>query len=295
MASPVIGKPSRRASFALDLARGPEAGPSTWHRSTSTTTRARRCSTGICDRSEYYLTRRRARDPLRDHARSGVPSWAPASASWSSEVVAAPRPGRCSTRCRPRKYLAVDVNCWRLSTRPRPRFARSLPRALRVLSVRADFTLGAFELPAPSPRVRKTLVYFPGSTVGNLVPSEAIDLLLRVRAACGRGVRRGPRRRSQGRRRSACTRRTTVWAGLRAAFNKNPPHPSHNRELGTDFDVVRVRPLRVLRAGPWSDRDASRELEEAASRGSTPRALRLRARRIDSSPEYSAYKYTAPS
>ncbi|MCZ6681569.1 MAG: L-histidine N(alpha)-methyltransferase, partial [Planctomycetota bacterium] len=48
--------------------------------------------------------------------------------------------------------------------------------ALKVLPVCADFT-AQFEVPECDRPIEKRLLYFPGSTIGNLQPDKAVDLL----------------------------------------------------------------------------------------------------------------------
>jgi L-histidine N-alpha-methyltransferase len=54
---------------------------------------------------------------------------------------------------------------------------------LQVIAVYADFTQ-PFELP-PIPGARRKLVFFPGSTIGNFPPNEAIKLLKVMRQVAG--------------------------------------------------------------------------------------------------------------
>ena len=97
----------------------------------------------------------------------------------------------------------------------------------------ADF---AIELPIPtSDADQRTVVYFPGSTIGNFEPAEAERLLVRFRRAAGTGgtvvvgidLKKDP---------------ATLHAayndaqGVTAAFNRNVLERM-NRELGGTFDV----------------------------------------------------------
>ncbi|HEY0791842.1 MAG TPA: L-histidine N(alpha)-methyltransferase [Chthoniobacterales bacterium] len=65
------------------------------------------------------------------------------------------------------------------------RLARSYPE-LRVLPVCADYTTD-FVLPEPPVPARRTVAFFPGSTIGNLEPAEAERFLRRIAAMCGEG------------------------------------------------------------------------------------------------------------
>lgn len=55
-----------------------------------------------------------------------------------------------------------------------------------VMPVVADFT-GPFEVPAPPRPARRSVVYFPGSTIGNFEPDEATGLLRQMAQHCGSG------------------------------------------------------------------------------------------------------------
>ena len=54
------------------------------------------------------------------------------------------------------------------------------------MPVCADYTAG-FSLPAGDDASQDTVGYFPGSTIGNFEPAEAVQFLRRVRRICGPG------------------------------------------------------------------------------------------------------------
>jgi dimethylhistidine N-methyltransferase len=58
---------------------------------------------------------------------------------------------------------------------------------LCITPVCADFT-AAFTLPEMPRGVRRTVAFFPGSTIGNLEPAEAEDFLRRTATLCGPGA-----------------------------------------------------------------------------------------------------------
>jgi len=131
----------------------------------------------------------------------------------------------------PLEYLPVDV-----SPTPLEDSAESLRRthpALKITPVSGDFTK-PFVLPRIGAAVRGTLVYFPGSTIGNLTPSEAVELLQNLCRACGPcwlvigvDLKKDPARLHAA---------YNDAKGVTAAFNKNLLVRA-NRELGADFDV----------------------------------------------------------
>lgn len=57
---------------------------------------------------------------------------------------------------------------------------------LAVLPVCADFSNG-YEIPRCANRVGRRVVFFPGSTIGNFTPSDAVDILRHMKRLCGPG------------------------------------------------------------------------------------------------------------
>jgi len=189
----------------------------------------------ICELPEYYVTRAET-SIMRARVAEIVASWGdrvrvvePGAGSGTKTrlVLEALGPARCV------EYVPVDISGDHL------RQAAARLRAdypwLRVTPVTADF---AADLPvhAPGGDDAKTVVYFPGSTIGNFDPPEASLLLARFRRAAGEGgtvvvgldLKKDP---------------ATLHAayndaqGVTAAFNRNVLSRM-NRELGADFDVA---------------------------------------------------------
>ncbi|MBX3260128.1 MAG: L-histidine N(alpha)-methyltransferase [Labilithrix sp.] len=104
---------------------------------------------------------------------------------------------------------------------------------LRVTPFAGDFSV---ELPLPDaePRAR-TVVYFPGSTIGNFDPAEAEGLLARFRRAAGPGglVLLGVDLKKDPAKLHAAYNDAR---GVTATFNKNVLRRM-NDELGADFDL----------------------------------------------------------
>jgi dimethylhistidine N-methyltransferase len=128
-------------------------------------------------------------------------------------------------------YVPIDISGSALreaQARIKARFAN-----LAVLPVEADFSqpLALGDDIASRPR----LGFFPGSTIGNLTESEAVELLANMRAILGNGARLiiGADLKKDVRRLIAAY---DDAAGVTAAFNLNLLHRA-NRELGADFDV----------------------------------------------------------
>lgn len=131
---------------------------------------------------------------------------------------------------RPAGFVPVDVSGEHLDSA-----AGELREDYPDLDVRpvcADFT-GEFHLPLRGGF--RSVVYFPGSTVGNFDPADADDLLRKVAdlVGCGGGLLLGvDLRKSPAILEAAYNDR----AGVTAAFNLNLL-VRINRELGADFDL----------------------------------------------------------
>jgi dimethylhistidine N-methyltransferase len=132
----------------------------------------------------------------------------------------------------PAGYAPIDVSCEHLH-RSAQELSAEYPD-IEMLPLCADFTR---PLDAPTPRkpAARRVVYFPGSTIGNLTPDEAIALLRRTAQLCGPGgglllgadLRKDPRILEAAYNDSQ---------GVTAAFNRNIL-VRINRELGGDFVV----------------------------------------------------------
>jgi dimethylhistidine N-methyltransferase len=136
-------------------------------------------------------------------------------------------------------YVPVDISSEHLR-RAAEAVARDHP-AIPVTALCADYTLD-FDLPDGLQHgFRKRVAFFPGSTIGNLVPSEALALLRQ----CGRLVGRGGDMLVGVDRKKATPILNAAYndsRGVTAAFNLNLLMRI-NRELGADFDLARFRHL----------------------------------------------------
>jgi dimethylhistidine N-methyltransferase len=133
-------------------------------------------------------------------------------------------------------YVPVDISRSHLLEAARA-VQTAYPR-LEVLPVCADFTQ-PFAVPTPRRAPRRVVVFFPGSTLGNFDPPEAIRLLELMRHAAGAGgglllgidLAKDP---------TVLERAYDDAAGVTAAFNMNLL-VRLNRELGADFEPGRFR------------------------------------------------------
>ena len=133
---------------------------------------------------------------------------------------------------RPHLYIPMDI-----SAAPLRHAAAMLGRQypwLRIHAICADFT-STWVLPGELPD-GKRVIFYPGSTIGNLEPRNAITLLLQLRNWMGDdgGALIGVDLHKPTPRLTAAYNDA---AGVTAAFNRNVLHHL-NRLLGSDFDPL---------------------------------------------------------
>jgi len=190
----------------------------------------------ICELPEYYVTRAET-EILESHARSIVASWGdrvrvvePGAGSGLKTrlVLNALGADRCA------EYVPVDISREYLASAA-SRLRADLPW-LRVTPLAADFT-ASFEVPTHADAGASTVIYFPGSTIGNFDPAEAERLLARFARAAGPGgavvlgvdLKKSP---------EVLHAAYNDAQGVTAAFNRNVL-ARMNRELGADFEPSR--------------------------------------------------------
>ena len=189
----------------------------------------------ICELPEYYVTRAET-SIMRARVNEMVANWGervrvvePGAGSGTKTrlVLEALGAARCV------EYVPVDISGEHL--RQAAAHLRADYPWLRVTPVAADFAVDLPVHASPSNGDVKTVIYFPGSTIGNFDPEEAERLLARFRRAAGPDgtvvvgldLKKDP---------------ATLHAayndaqGVTAAFNRNLLSRM-NRELGADFDV----------------------------------------------------------
>ncbi|MGI4777671.1 MAG: L-histidine N(alpha)-methyltransferase [Janthinobacterium lividum] len=131
----------------------------------------------------------------------------------------------------PRGYVPIDISGDHLEAAAR-RLRADYP-ALPVHPVAADYTM-PLVLPAPGEGAGRRVGFFPGSTLGNFAPDEALSFLhLAARLLRGGGLLLGVDLVKEPARLHAAYNDTE---GVTAAFNLNLLRRS-NAELGTDFDL----------------------------------------------------------
>lgn len=190
----------------------------------------------ICELPEYYITRAET-EILATHADEIAALVQP-----RCELVGLGTGAGRKTRmllaqlADPVAYIPVDIDKEGLA-RSSEQLSQSLPQ-LEVLPVCADY-LQEFTLPTPARQPDRVVVYFPGSTVGNLEPQAACSFLERIAAIAGRGgglligvdLQKSP---------EIIERAYNDASGVTAEFNLNLLVRA-NRELGANFDLAQWR------------------------------------------------------
>ena len=130
-------------------------------------------------------------------------------------------------------YVPIDISKEHLLASAR-RIAARYP-GIEVLPVAADYNDPQFEIPTASRPVSHRVIYYPGSTIGNFHPPEAIAFLKRMHRVCGEGgglllgvdLEKDP---------AILHAAYNDKLGVTAEFNLNVLRRI-NRELRGDFDV----------------------------------------------------------
>ncbi len=132
----------------------------------------------------------------------------------------------------PAAYVPVDISSETLH-RSAERIRQRHP-GLEVLPVCADFTK-RIRVPQPVRTPRRTVIYFPGSTIGNFGPRGVEKLLKGMARVCGKqgGLLIGVDLKKN---RSVLERAYNDARGVTRDFNLNLL-VRMNRELGADFDL----------------------------------------------------------
>jgi dimethylhistidine N-methyltransferase len=186
----------------------------------------------ICDLPEYYLTRTElamleAAGPdmaARIGRDAAIVEYGSGSGRKTAVLLAAVRPAA---------YVAIDIAADQLRSAAAA-LAASFPD-VRVLALCADYTraldLSKLETLAAARRV----IFFPGSTIGNLTPDESLAFLRNARAVagpCGAMLVGVDLKKDTALLHAAYN----DAQGVTAAFNLNLLHRI-NRELHGDFDL----------------------------------------------------------
>ncbi|MFL6552551.1 MAG: L-histidine N(alpha)-methyltransferase [Chthoniobacterales bacterium] len=194
----------------------------------------------ICELPEYYVTRTEI--DILDRNRAEIAS----QLGPAIQLIGLGTGAGTKTRIliealeRPAAYIPVDISEKQLREST-VLFQKIFPD-LEILPVCADY-LQAVVLPSPRHKSARKIVYFPGSTIGNFEPEEAIGFLRRIANVCrgGGGLLIGVDLKKNNQVLEAAY---NDRAGVTAQFNLNLMERI-NRELGGDFDLDHWRHLAV--------------------------------------------------
>ena len=190
----------------------------------------------ICELPEYYVTRTEI--DILDRNRAEIAS----QLGPNIELIGLGTGAGTKTRIliealeRPAVYIPVDISEKQLREST-VLFQKIFPD-LEILPVCADY-LQAVVLPSPRHKSARNIVYFPGSTIGNFEPEEAIGFLRRVANVCrgNGGLLIGVDLKKDEQVLEAAY---NDRAGVTAQFDLNLMERI-NRELGADFDLDQWR------------------------------------------------------
>jgi dimethylhistidine N-methyltransferase len=190
----------------------------------------------ICELPEYYPTRTEIA-MMRAHARDMAKRLGPQCALIEYGSGSGRKTRILIEALAPVAYLPIDIAAAQLSASSAA-LARDFP-GLAVIAVCADYSRPLVLPDLNGVSARRRVIYFPGSTIGNLTPPEATDFLqnARVVAGPGGGLLIGvDLKKDPARLRAAYD----DAQGVTARFNLNLL-ARINRELDADFDLRAFR------------------------------------------------------
>ncbi len=188
----------------------------------------------ICELPEYYITPTEI--DILDRHRAEIAS----QVGPNIELIGLGTGAGTKTRIliealdKPAVYVPIDISEKQL--RKSSMLFRKIFPSLEILPVCADY-LQPVVLPSPRHKAARNVVYFPGSTIGNFEPNEALEFLHRIANVSGRGgglligvdLQKNP---------SVIEAAYNDKAGVTAQFNLNLL-VHINRETGANFDLNR--------------------------------------------------------
>ena len=190
----------------------------------------------ICELPEYYPTRTEVAILHAHAAEMGLRLGSGCQVVEYGSGSSTKTPLLLAALPRPAAYVPVDISGEHLRSSAAT-LARGFPD-LPVTPVAADFTRPFAVPPLAAPLVRRA-VFFPGSTIGNFRPPEAVTLMTQLARLVGPG---GQLLIGADLAKDARVLEPAYddAAGVTAAFNLNLL-VRINRELGADFDVDSFR------------------------------------------------------
>jgi dimethylhistidine N-methyltransferase len=190
----------------------------------------------ICELPEYYITRTEI--DILDRNRTAIASHLGPNIGLIGLGTGAGTKTRILIESlkNPAVYIPVDISEKQLLESTA--LFQKIFADIEILPVCADY-LQPVVLPTPSHKAARNVVYFPGSTIGNFDPGEAMEFLGRVANVCREngGLLIGVDLKKDQRVLEAAY---NDRAGVTAQFNLNLLQRV-NRELGADFDLDQWR------------------------------------------------------
>src|SRR5213595_1092315 len=186
----------------------------------------------ICELPEYYITRTEI--DILDRNRTEIASHLGPNIGLIGLGTGAGTKTRILIESlkNPAVYIPVDISEKQL--RESTALFQKIFPDMEILPVCADY-LQPVVLPTPTQTAARNVVYFPGSTIGNFEPGEAMEFLSRVANVCPEngGLLIGVDLKKDQRVLEAAY---NDRAGVTAQFNLNLLERV-NREVGADFDL----------------------------------------------------------
>lgn len=184
----------------------------------------------ICELPEYYLPRAE-REIMDRHGREIAAAVGAGGTLIDLGAGNCEKAERLFGLLRPAQYVAIDISAEFL--RAKLESLQHRHPQLDIVGVGMDFSRRLM-LP-PAVRKDRRLFFYPGSSIGNFAPPEAVQFLARIRGLCGADGRlllgvdlvKG---------RAALEAAYDDALGVTAAFNLNVLNVA-NRIAGSDFDV----------------------------------------------------------
>jgi dimethylhistidine N-methyltransferase len=233
---PVSEIPSADSDFMADVIAGLSSNPRTLPCKYFYDERGAALFQKICELPEYYITRTEI--DILDRNRADIAS----RLGPNIELIGLGTGAGTKTRILiealegPAVYIPVDISERQL--RASTALFRKIFPNVEVLPVCADY-LQPVVLPLPSRKPARNVVYFPGSTIGNFEPNEALEFLHRIANVSCRdgGLLIGVDLKKDQRVLEAAYNDS---AAVTAQFNLNLLERA-NRELAADFDLDQWR------------------------------------------------------
>jgi dimethylhistidine N-methyltransferase len=223
-------KPAK-ASFLEDVLAGLSSSPKTLPPKYFYDERGSHLFDAICELPEYYPTRTElamlkacgTEIASRVGPDAAVVEYGSGSGTKTAVLV---------EQLRPLAYVAIDIADEQLRSAVSA-LAVAFPN-VRMSALCADYTK-RLDLPALDNAVKKRLVFFPGSTIGNFTVPEALAFLVNARSVAGAG---GAMLVGVDLKKDAAVLHAAYndAQGVTAAFNLNVLRRI-NEELGADFDL----------------------------------------------------------